>query len=275
MFYGKNPLSIKCAFDSFSVRKAFLMAKASSLSYKNYNEVKKSCARELRIKQENIFYTTYRLTQAYVFFKSNEIIVAFRGTEKTKLEDWIADLKVTTEEIKIGFAHKGFLGSYKIVSGDVLARVVPLIKKNTKLFICGHSLGGALAMMCAVDFFSLGILVSGVYTFGQPRVGKKKFQKNFPKILEKRIHRFANDKDVVPRVPPRLIGYRHVGNPRFFTNDGILHLDKVEWRKFKKRCKQKSKSVIGRLLELVATSGEMITDHNMDDYVKLLKKAKF
>ncbi len=273
MFYGKIPLDIKCLTDSFSVKKAFVMAKASNISYKDYEDVKKICSKELGINKENVFHTTYDSTQAYVFFKPNEIIVAFRGTEIAEIDDWITDLNVATEDTKIGSAHKGFLSGYKLVAGDISARVIPLINQNTKLHICGHSLGGALAMMCALEFYSLGILVSSVYTFGQPRVGKKKFQENFPENLEKRIHRFANDKDVVPRVPPRLMNFRHVGNPRFFTNDGTLHLDKVEWRKYKKQCKQKSKSVIGRLLELVATSGERVTDHSMDDYVGLLKKA--
>ncbi len=49
---------------------------------------------------------------------------------------------------------------------------------------------------------------------------------------------------------------------------------KLEWRKYKKKCKQKSKSVIGRLLELVASSGEMVADHSMDDYIELLTNTK-
>lgn len=43
---------------------------------------------------------------------------------------------------------------------------------HKKIYITGHSLGGALALFAAVEL-SLNYTVTAVYTYGQPRVGNQ------------------------------------------------------------------------------------------------------
>lgn len=45
--------------------------------------------------------------------------------------------------------------------------------------IAGHSLGGAIAAMTAVDVTRLGYKVEHFYTYGTPRVGNDEFEEWF------------------------------------------------------------------------------------------------
>lgn len=76
-----------------------------------------------------------------------------------------------------------------------------------KLFITGHSLGGALGALFATRFLSNegdmepnGDRVSLV-TFGQPQVGDATFADRMGQLLGNRYARVVNHNDVVPRVP--------------------------------------------------------------------------
>lgn len=93
------------------------------------------------------------------------LVIAFRGT--TDLDDWRVDkdTKLTIlEGTDGGKVHHGFLGRYteyqKAVKDKIEVKKKELKKKNEKIdeiIITGHSLGGAVAMICYVDFFNHGI----------------------------------------------------------------------------------------------------------------------
>jgi Lipase (class 3) len=85
------------------------------------------------------------------------------------------------------------------------------------LYITGHSLGGALAMLFAYRWSNPTIPIAGIYTFGQPRVGDAKFRRRYDVLLGARTFRVVNEEDIVPRVPGLLLGYRHAGQEVFFS----------------------------------------------------------
>ena len=87
------------------------------------------------------------------------------------------------------------------------------------MWIAGHSLGGAIAELCAAQaWFVSHVPIQGVYTFGQPRVGDDAFAKIVHDALGLRIVRFVNDQDIVPRVPFYGMGFRHYGTQIFFDH---------------------------------------------------------
>lgn len=98
--------------------------------------------------------------------------------------------------------HSGFYGALRKVWGVTLApgEVVPkrLVNPGSKtIWITGHSLGGALAELCAAQaLFVSNIPVQGVYTFGQPRVGSKDFADALNAKLGSGIFRFVNDREI-------------------------------------------------------------------------------
>ena len=81
---------------------------------------------------------------------------------------------------------------------------------NLKLYLCGHSLGGALANIC-FGYFVLSDTprpVEAVYTVGQPRAGNKYFREQLEIAAPNTTYiRITNNQDCVPS----LAGGQHCG----------------------------------------------------------------
>ena len=134
------------------------------------------------------------------------MVLAFRGTEK-KLKDWKTDLRIKMEAVegKKGRIHEGFQAAYEAVRN----RIETKIKEHpgVPLFITGHSLGGALAIV-ATRFLHADNLAA-CYTFGSPRVGDRELSR----VFKTPIYRAVNASDAVPRVP--------AGSAMWFVGKGI------------------------------------------------------
>ncbi|KAI9025058.1 Alpha/Beta hydrolase protein [Phycomyces nitens] len=78
-------------------------------------------------------------------------------------------------------------------------------RRKKRLFITGHSLGGALATIFLAKMLqSKSPLLehfSGMYTYGQPKIGDAKFSRIFSTQLTSKIFHHAYNNDVVPRTP--------------------------------------------------------------------------
>ena len=81
-----------------------------------------------------------------------------------------------------------------------------------KVSIVGHSLGGALAILCAHE---LGMarrdLPFYVHTFGCPRAVNRAFSVQLSSLANVHIVRYLNGLDPVGRIPFSYLGFRHVG----------------------------------------------------------------
>jgi len=76
-------------------------------------------------------------------------------------------------------------------------------------YILGHSMGGALAHLAALDLraaFDPEDL--RVFTFGSPRVGNSVFSEFFDQRVAQ-SWRFTHNRDAVPSLPPTIMGFRH------------------------------------------------------------------
>lgn len=172
-------------------------------------------------------------TQAYLYGDGDVVVLAFRGTQPTDLRDWMTDTDAKLvpggHPVYRGLVHQGFENALDDVWGDILVAMIPHAEK--RLFVTGHSLGGALATLAAARFATLGHKVSGLYTFGSPRVGDPAFCAAFD-ALGLPAYRYVNDLDVVPRVPTRLMGYSHIGKLMYFGPDGMVTPDDSLWDQF-------------------------------------------
>jgi len=149
----------------------------------------------------------------YVLLTQSEIIVSFRGSQS--IENWIANL----EFLKCDFqypkcncrVHSGFYHGYYALQAKLMPAVKDLVRKyNRPVTITGHSLGGALAVFCAADFVNNGIKVSKLVNFGEPRVGDQIFSTYFASLPIGLKYRVTNMKDIVPHVPTKLMGFKHI-----------------------------------------------------------------
>ena len=139
------------------------------------------------------------------------VVVAFRGTEK-KVSDWLTDVSAVPIEQGKTKVHTGFLEAFTVKTDSegktamdrmqVFLTLPEAQDENSEplpLFITGHSLGGALALLAtrlvAPD-------VNGAcYTFGAPRIANYEY---FERIKTP-VYRIVNSSDVVPTVPPGAI----------------------------------------------------------------------
>ena len=88
-------------------------------------------------------------------------------------------------------------------------------KPDHQIWVCGHSLGGAMATLCANR---LRESVPILYTYGSPRVGSSVFVNN----CDVEHHRYQNNNDVVPTVPFWLMGFRHHGELHYINYYGNI-----------------------------------------------------
>lgn len=121
--------------------------------------------------------------------------------------------------------HGGFTSTWESVRGPVMDEVERLVgqQPNAKVFVTGHSLGAAVAVLAAADLgasaHSLGYPIEGVYTYGQPRVGNKAFRE-FYETGEHVSFRLTHWKDIVPHLPPKgMDDYYHTSTEVFYTED--------------------------------------------------------
>src|SRR5262249_40923968 len=86
----------------------------------------------------------------------------------------------------------------------------------------GHSLGGALATLAAWRLKRKAIKIHQVFTFGAPMFCNIEAVEQYNLRLANRIHRFVNDRDVVPLLPISDVlanEYAHVGAEQTLTSD--------------------------------------------------------
>ena len=125
------------------------------------------------------------------------LILAFRGTEVKKISDVASDLLVNLVDAPGGGrVHKGFLHAFKLLE-DPLKQTLEM-HPDTPLYITGHSLGGALALLATryLGYNSTG----ACYTFGGPRAADDLFYEQ----VKTPIYRVVNASDGVARIP---LGY--------------------------------------------------------------------
>jgi len=103
-----------------------------------------------------------------------------------------------------GLVHNGFLEELGAVQDRVVTELLKRGGRSRPVYITGHSQGGAEAALATRALLAGGFPVVSAYTFAAPRPGNLEFAKSIPATLP--IHRIEFGDDIVPHVPPILIG---------------------------------------------------------------------
>lgn len=192
-------------------------------------------------------------TQAWLYVNRNSksILVAFRGTETNKIKDVVLDLTayptkpgpacdevyilkptdaLKYEDIRL---HSGFLTGYNSVREAILQVVYDITQweKDWNICITGHSLGGALATLCAFEFSNRrneqgGGPVIGMMNFGAPRVGNKAFAHIYNNTVLYSF-RVVDREDIVHLIPPF---YTHTAKELLCFPDGEVFVEGVSMK---------------------------------------------
>ncbi|MEW6095634.1 MAG: lipase family protein [bacterium] len=243
----------------FDQKRAHLLAQVCAMVYSDEPEVLPEVSRILGTRLD-IYPMFVKDTQALGIVNDKELIIAFRGTEPDCVNDWLTDINIKrTDGI-----HRGFRKAYQDIRKNILGLVREHIKKE--IYLTGHSLGGALAIICALDIAWANI--KGIYTFGSPRIFNRKKVEMFDNLYRNTSYRIANNCDIVTRIPTRISGYHHVAQLVYIDNDGKIHTGDNAygfWQTFWDRIEGRLES----LSHLRLADG--IDDHAIAKYIKLLK----
>ena len=167
-------------------------------------------------------------TQGYVAANGQQMVVAFRGTES--LPDWVTNVQAVKDPGPWGEVHEGFQDAF-LVSAFLIGKTIGEMRGDQDIWITGHSLGGALAVLLAATLAENRIDVAGLYTYAAPRVGNETFALRLNESLEgKPNYRVVNEGDLVPHLPSEL-RFEHAGCRRMLA-DGTLRDDESTWRGF-------------------------------------------
>ena len=140
-------------------------------------------------------------------------VLVFRGTE-LKWDDISSDFRVILTKTPSGLMHYGFKHAFDSVKSEIDELLEAT--DSRKIYVAGHSLGGALAIVASSSLLKKNKL-AGCYTFGCPKIGESEVDWK----VSTAVYRVVNAQDIVPRLPPGIGAfYQHVGDLRYVTRDG-------------------------------------------------------
>ncbi len=211
-------LNLPVARAAYSDRTSWLMACCSQLAYVHFEDDKET---ELQGSLKELGLDFLRRfnregTQAYLASNERFAVLAFRGTEKDG-RDILTDIDIRFRKDKSGAKiADGFSRAYALVEKQI-ADAVGALDPNLPLYLTGHSLGGALAVIASIHI-TPSDRIAACYTYGCPRVGNAEFTEQLWKIP---VYRQVHSSDIVPHVPFGF-GYCQVGDLRYIKRSGAL-----------------------------------------------------
>jgi hypothetical protein len=163
------------------------------------------------------------------------VILCYRGTEPATLGNWLGDADIGPDVVTFGrerlVVHAGFYRNVRVTRWAVMQELAQALEGRSlldpsrrvehpleALYVTGHSLGGAMAMLFALSLAGsaedggLAERLRAVYTYGQPMA----LVEPIPKIAEQagtHLFRHILARDVVPALPPAQWGrFVHIGH---------------------------------------------------------------
>jgi hypothetical protein len=156
--------------------------------------------------------------------------VVFRGSES--ITDWYYDLQIYKHNYKDNiWIHSGFYNQLHTdnIHQCIIKKVKSILEQNPdyKIFVTGHSLGGALSTLFGYMLaHAIDNLVT-VVSFASPRIGNYHWKKSFEEKSNLVHFRVVNNRDLITATP--YINYYHVGTDiRLYKDSFYINLGKTK-----------------------------------------------
>lgn len=154
--------------------------------------------------------------------RGDRLFIVFRGTQSAgeKISNSMAGKQdAIFDDLPGGGVHRGFHRCYESVRPAIRAFLEAHATDRARICATGHSLGGALAFLAAMDLATGGLPYRAleVFTFAAPLVGSARWARHFAR-QRLAAWRIANRRDVVTKLPPAWLGYRAAGVAVEFTS---------------------------------------------------------
>ncbi len=225
-FEYQNELLLEPLNKSFSQNNAWWLAEFSFLVYCHSGFARMAC--ELAGFDSFQFFEGVG-TECLIASNDSVAVLAFRGTEQ-KSSSTLYEIHTDLNAKPIAFenggvVHRGFLTALDEVWGgdngveESLKRLQEE-NPNRPIWVCGHSLGGALSLLTLARMPEL----AGAYIFGAPRVGNQEFVN----LIKQPVFRIENYRDPVPLLPPSImkLDFQDVGERIYLDKDGELFYER-------------------------------------------------
>jgi triacylglycerol lipase len=199
----------------FDLDTAVFLAQASAVAYWPTDKIQAWAKVESGFAQAAYFDSGN--VQGYWCATGDVALLAFRGTSNPG--QWLRDARFFPASYDWGRVHIGFRNGLAEVD-TTLADFDAAALAAKHVWLTGHSLGGALALIAAARLKMKTGVSALVHTYGQPSVGLNDFAERFSVELPGRLWRFVNQSDIVTRVPPW--PYRHTGTVKRIVKPGML-----------------------------------------------------
>ena len=189
-------------------------------------------------------------TQCFVAGNADTIVVVFRGSDD--INDWFANFQAVRDPgpLTKTKAHEGFQDALFPSVIQVTNAIDSMLNldKPQRIWVTGHSLGGALGSLYSAMMYESGYTVYGIYTFASPRPGDAKLADALEAKMKTESkgphHRVMNENDIVPHVPPEPF-FSHSGKRMILEANKEVTTSKG-WRRVKKRIFEKLMDLTGR-----------------------------
>lgn len=160
--------------------------------------------------QQNVYNTNTKNTQVSL----RNIITKSKNTQNY--------LRNIESSAKI---HNGFFTIYLNIKTELIDTLTKL--NPTNIVITGHSLGAAVATICAADLYLLGYSNIVSYIFASPRIGNQSFA-NIVKNIS--LYSIINNLDIVPTFPYAVSpNFNNKNEPNMFIDSGQILRFSANW----------------------------------------------
>lgn len=173
----------------------------------------------------NAFVVTTKDIVAVGIVTDDVVFVALRGTRPLYVSDWLVDFHATKTSVDVNHFsvefHTGFYLAISECLEQIEAEIIKRVGDRSEtlpIYVVGHSLGGALAGIAyalgGTTYYSKHrygtyqqshLASHAGFSFGMPRYGDF----DATHYLRSPFHTY-NAEDLVPKVPPKAMGFENV-----------------------------------------------------------------
>ncbi|EAR91195.2 lipase family protein (macronuclear) [Tetrahymena thermophila SB210] len=240
IFLLLSTISLSVSSFQYDIEVAERLSAYSLASYCSHSNLKnwscgKTCERVEPLKDIKTFENEKEIFYMIGYSKKEDaIVIATRGTLPWSIQNWLTDLsisKVDYQNCKKCQVHQGFYEAFQSIFDSLKIQFIKMRKQYqySKIYITGHSLGGALATLLVPEIYKLNnnMPVDAFITQGSPRIGNQQFSlwfaqnNNFSKISA----RITLNKDPVVQLPAYSFpfSFKHIGNEVFYSDASTKH----------------------------------------------------
>lgn len=213
-------------------------------------------------------------TQVLLYGNKQFLMIAFRGTEPSRIKDWITDAKFWNYKnhptsnhhlANMPAGHGGFRRSlisliakkklFKEIDKFILMSNSNIERSKFPIYLTGHSLGAAISQLFIEPLNYKGYNFSGAYHFAPPLAVSCKLNEYMKTNYGNKVYDIVNYKDYVPRAGRN--GVAHFGKFYRICKNGLIYSEKESYIKF-------------RFFEYFSE----IKLHSLKSHIKALKNSK-